>query len=163
MLSTDDHRRVGQRVSFTSDIDLRGLRLSTRASDACDLPLLRGNTVSGVSLFGMFARHLKSNIQCSMLTVFIGLLRTPLPHASVSGDDLPLAHEDPFVRFRSAGTLCTGREREEQLVLRCHDTVLQIEVSHNSPPSHLRLTGYRGMHSCLTHAEPWYTTVISFV
>ena len=68
-----------------------------------------------------------------------------VPHASVSGDDLPLAYEGTLAKFRPAGALCTGREREEQPVLRCH-TVLGIEVSHNSPPSHLHLTGYRSVY-----------------
>lgn len=69
-----------------------------------------------------------------------------LPHAPVSGDVLPLAYEDTLVKFRPAGTLCAGREREEQEVLRCHSTELRREVSHKYPPSHLRLTGYRSMH-----------------
>ena len=94
-------------------------------------------------------RHVRSSyeIKHTMFNAYCFRWTAPnrLPHASVSGDDLPSAYEDTLVKFRPAGTLCTGREREEQLVLRCHGTVLRIEVSHNYPPSHLCLTGYRSM------------------
>jgi len=94
-------------------------------------------------------RHVRSSFEIKhpMFNAYDSRWTTPnrFPHASVSGDDLPLAYEDTLVKFRPTGALCTRREREERLVLRCHGTVLRIEVSHNSPPSHLRLTGYRSM------------------